>query len=261
MLYAIALATFVSTWLGGQLALRIRDKLHLILGFSAGAVIGVAFFDLLPEALQLGQQSYDTATTCLIVAAGFLGYLVLDRLVLFHAHHESHMHEGHEEHIHPHHVGRAALPATPARGLLGAASLSAHSFLDGVAIGLAFQVSAAVGGIVALAVLAHDFSDGINTVSFLLKADPGSSELRQLARRWLLADAIAPMLGVALTLLVHVSEQSLAAILALFAGFFIYIGASELIPESYHSHPKLLTTLMTVFGIATLFLVVHFSGI
>jgi ZIP family zinc transporter len=247
MLYLIAAATFVATFLGGQFALRFKDKLHLILGFSAGAVIGVAFFDLLPESLELSEKSFGPPTTCIIVAAGFLFYLVLDRLVLFHAHHHDHLHEGHEQHE------LAQIP----RGLLGAASLSVHSFLDGVAIGLAFQVSAAVGYIVAFAVLAHDFSDGINTVNFLLK----NKADKALAFKWLIVDALAPVLGVAVTLLFSVTEEKLGAILALFTGFFIYIGASELIPESYHSHPKLLTTLMTVLGVVTMFVVIRLAGV
>ena len=72
---------------GGSLALKLRDRLHLILGFSAGAVVAVAFFDLAPEALQLG-QGYGIANMLAIIAGGFLLYLLLDRLILLHAHHD-----------------------------------------------------------------------------------------------------------------------------------------------------------------------------
>jgi ZIP family zinc transporter len=266
MLLLIAAATFAATLLGGQLALRFRDQLHLILGFSAGAVIGVAFFDLLPEALELGGSP---ALTCTLVAGGFLAYLILDRLAVFHAHHHGHMHEECSDHEHHEHHERdpdsfAVRPRQTERcwaRLFGAASLSLHSFLDGVAIGLAFQVAAPVGFVVAFAVLAHDFSDGINTVSFLLRGRAHDSEARRLAFRWLLTDALAPPLGIAATLLVRVEPATLGAILALFTGFFIYIGASELIPESYHSHPKALTTLMTVLGLLTMFGVIKLAGV
>ena len=60
MVLIIAFATIVSTFLGGMFAIRFRDKLHLILGFSAGAVIAVAFFDLLPESLEISGK--DPAT-------------------------------------------------------------------------------------------------------------------------------------------------------------------------------------------------------
>src|ERR1700692_929814 len=85
LLVVIAGATFLSTLLGGLLALKLRDKLHLILGFSAGAVIGVAFFDLLPEAVAFGEKFHSPAGILCFTAIGFLAYLVLDRMLLFHA--------------------------------------------------------------------------------------------------------------------------------------------------------------------------------
>ncbi len=239
----IACLAFVSTMVGGMVALRLKDKLHLILGFSAGAVIAVAFFDLLPEALELGASYYSASFITSLVALGFLVYLVLDRSIFLHAHSD----EPEDGHAHN--------EARPARGTFGAASLSIHSFLDGVAIGLAFQVSVAVGGIVALAVLAHDFSDGINTVNLVLK----NGGVHSFARKFLLIDAIAPVLGAASTLFFTLPESSLAIILALFAGFFLYIGASDLVPESHHAHPKFLTTFMTVLGMAVLYGVIHFA--
>src|SRR6202021_1116255 len=84
LLLLIALAAFASTLLGGLFALGLRDKLHLILGFSAGAVIGVAFFDLLPEAINLGAKFHSPATILGWTALGFLFYLVLDRILWFH---------------------------------------------------------------------------------------------------------------------------------------------------------------------------------
>ena len=240
MVILIALATFVATLLGGLLALRFSDKLHLILGFTAGAVIGVAFFDLLPEAQKLGAKFYDASFITMFIAIGFLGYLLLDRLLLMHSHPEG-------EHHHHHDLRR---------GLLGAGTLSLHSFLDGVVIGLAFQVTPAVGLIVAIAVLAHDFSDGINTVNFLVK----HSHTNKIAFRWLLIDAIAPVLGVMSTFLFRLPESALGLVLAIFAGFFFYIGASDLIPESHHSHPKLFTTIMTLLGAGLIFTVVHLTS-
>ncbi len=211
MIILISIATLVSTFLGGMFALRFKDKLHLILGFSAGAVIGVAFFDLLPEALGLGKENYNIGLITSIVALGFIVYMILDRFVFFHSH-------GTEENNGENNLNK--------RGVLGAGSLSMHSFLDGAAIGLAFQVSSAVGTIVAVAVLVHDFSDGINTVNMILK----NSGTRRQAFKWLLVDAIAPVLGVISTLFFTVSENTLGIILAVFTGFFLYIGASDLLP-------------------------------
>jgi ZIP family zinc transporter len=168
LLVVIAGAAFLSTFLGGLLALKLHDKLHLILGFSAGAVIGVAFFDLLPEAINFGEKFHSPSVILSCSALGFLSYLVLDRILLFH--------------------GGAA-----SRGPFAAGVLCVHSLLDGVAIGLAFQTSHEVGIVVAIAVLTHDFSDGINTMNIVLKNQGRRSQ----AFRWLMVDALAPVLGIA----------------------------------------------------------------
>ncbi len=239
----IAACATAATLVGGSLALKLRDKLHLVLGFSAGAVIAVAFFDLLPESLELGTQFHSIATMLTCTALGFFAYTVLDRFITLHTHQDDA-----DDEVHMH--------GTPTRAVVGAGSLSGHSFLDGFAIGLAFQASAAVGAIVAVAVLTHDFSDGINTVNLVLK----NGGTRRQAFRWLLADAFAPLLGAAATLLIHVQESVLSIILAVFAGFFLYIGASDLLPESHHSHPKALTTVLTLCGALVLYVAIHIAG-
>jgi ZIP family zinc transporter len=227
--FAIAVAAFLATLAGGLFALRLRDRLHLILGFSAGAVVAVAFFDLIPEALELGTPTWSSSSLLLAVAVGFLSYLVLDRI---------HM-----------------LRATARRGALGAASLSAHSFLDGVAIGVALHASVAAGTVVTIAVLTHDFSDGINTANIVVKNGGSRSQ----ALRWLLLDAVTPALGIASTAFFQVSTPTLGLALALFAGLFLYVGASDLIPESHHSHPQFLTTAMTLLGAAVLYAAVRLA--
>jgi ZIP family zinc transporter len=174
------------------------------------------------------------------MALGFVLYLILDRVVLLHSHADT-------EDTHTH--------AT--RGAFGAGSLAVHSFIDGIGIGLAFQVSTAVGIIVAAAVLMHDFSDGMNTVGMVLK----NKGARSRAFVWLLVDATAPVLGVISTLFFSVSEATLGLLLALFAGFFLYIGASDLLPESHHAHPVRFTTIATVVGVLTLYIVIRLASL
>ena len=239
----IATLAFIATLLGGVFALRFRDRLHLILGFSAGAVIGVALFDLLPESMALADGHYGWATLSLVIAAGFFAYLIIDRLILLHPH-------THQDHAHAHEG------APPARGAFGALTLAAHSFLDGVAIGAGFQASPAVGVIVAAAVVTHDFSDGINTVAFILR---GGGNMRQ-ALPWLLLDAAAPMLGAASTLLLRIPPSSIGLVLGAFGGCFLYLGASDLIPESQHAHPRAATTFMTLLGAGVLYVAVRIWG-
>lgn len=230
----IALIASAATFVGGLFALRFRDKLHLILGFSAGAVAGVALFDLLPEAIELGAAYHDASSIALFVAFGLFGYLILDRLILLHTHEEG---------------GETNAP----RGFFGAFTLSAHSFFDGMAIGIGFQASIAVGIVVTVAVLAHDFSDGINTVNLVLR-NGGSWKH---AFRWLVVDAAAPVAGAASTLFFRIPESAIGLVLAVFVGTFLYLSAGDLIPESHHRHPRVLTTVMTLLGAALLYIVVH----
>jgi ZIP family zinc transporter len=231
-LVALGVAAGAATLVGGWLALRFAHRIHLILGFSAGAVIGVALFDLLPEAMMLA-GGRGAGVVSGIVALGFFGYMMIDRTLLIVSTRDS----GH-------------------RGHLGAGSLTVHSLLDGLAIGLGFQVSAGVGGVLAVAVLAHDFSDGINTVNLTLTGSSG----RKAAQRWLLADAAAPVVGILVSRLIVVPPAALSMVIAAFAGFFLYIGASELLPDSHHRHPRAWTTIATILGAALIYGVVTLSG-
>lgn len=241
MLILIAIAAFLSTYIGGLVALRFKDNLHLVLGFSAGAIIAVAFFEIIPEAIELGGRVYDAGIITSLVGLGFFAYLILDRFIVLHSHDT----EGHERQNYFLH-----------RGTMGAGSLSVHSFMDGIAIGLAFQVSPAVGIVIATAVLVHDFSDGINTANLVLK----NGGTVQKALRWVAADAIAPVLGIIATLWFTLSGESLSLFLAVFGGFFLYIGAADLLPESHHRHPAALTTIMTIIGMAVLYGVIQIAG-
>ncbi len=239
MVIAISILAFLMTLFGGLFALRFTDKLHLILGFSAGAVIGVAFFDLLPEALELSRGGYELSTITALVALGFVIFLLLDRFLGAHGHSD-------EDCENMHH-----------KGTFGASSLIFHSFLDGIAIGLAFQVGNGVGIVVALAVLAHDFSDGINTASIILKGGSTKKE----AFRWVMTDALAPVVGVIATLFFTLPQTTLGIVLAIFCGFFLYIGASDLLPESHHRHPTRWTTIATIIGMFVLYFVIQIAHI
>lgn len=239
ILTIIAIGAFSATLIGGLVALKFNDKLHLILGFSAGALLGVAFFDLLPESLYLASSQYNASTVTSFVALGFIIFMIVDRF------------------ISPHHHGVEDCQNEGHSGRLGASGLSLHSFLDGLGIGLAFQVSISVGVIVTIAVLVHDFSDGINTVGLILKNGGGKRE----AIKWLFLDAIAPVLGIAVSVFISLPESILGIALAIFCGFFLYIGASDLLPESHHRHPTIWTTFMTVLGVFVLYIAIKFAGI
>ena len=221
----LSLCAALSTMLGGLLALKFKRQLPLALGFSAGAVIGVAFFDLLPEAFELGEG--DLRLTVASAAAGFFLYAIIDRFA------------GHDHNCHD----------QPHRGVIGATSFSAHSLLDGLAMGLAFQVNTETGLVVTAAVLAHDFADGLNTVNVVMRHGAN----RAAALRWLAVDAAAPIAGVLLSLLITPSQQALGLGLAAFGCFFLYIGACDLFPASQRARPGLVTLGATIAGAAFLY--------
>ncbi|MEI6499128.1 MAG: ZIP family metal transporter [bacterium] len=239
MIYLIGILAVISTLLGGLFALKLKDKLHLILGFSAGAVVAVALFDLIPESIELVSAKYNTQTVMLFIAIGFCVFMIFDRFFSIHPHSKEHCANPH------HHTDR-----------FGVVALAIHSLIDGLGVGLAFKVSPEVGIIVAVAVLAHKFTDGINTVSMTLKDE----REREDTILWLSINALAPMIGIISSLFFNISQTNLGLTLSIFAGLFLYLGASELIPESHHRHPTFWTSLMTVLGMVTLYLIIQIAG-
>lgn len=230
----IVVAIIISKLLGGLFVMKYRDKLHLILGFSAGTVLGVALFDLLPESIDLINGVYNLVTVMALVAVGFSAYLLIDRVWSLHQHDDC------EKPVH--------------KSKLSAVALLLHSFLDGFIIGLAFQISDMIGWIVAAAVLVHSFSDGINITGIVAK----DTNKNATVKNWLIAGAVAPVVGIITANYVTVSQPVLGLVIAFFAGLFLYISASDLIPESHHEHPAIWTTIATIAGIALVLLLSNF---
>jgi zinc transporter ZupT len=227
----LALVTLLSTGLGGTAAIRMRDRLHLLLGFSSGAVLAVALFDILPQVFAFD----DGASYMPIAALGFLAFFGLERYTAMHrAREHPHLAEAHE----------------PELGSMSAAGLAFHSFLDGVAIGVGFQTSVQMGLLIAFGIIVHDFSDGLNTVTVVLAH--GNS--RRSAVFWLAVDMSAPVLGAASTLMFNLKAGLLPWMLAFFAGSFLYIGASDLLPEA-REHDSPLVAVATCLGMLAIFLV------
>jgi ZIP family zinc transporter len=127
-----------------------------------------------------------------------------------------------------------------------------HVFLDGLAIGIAFQVSSSLGWIVAIAVIAHAFTDGLNTVSMLIS----TGKWQKRAVMLLIADGVARIAGAYLGARIVVNDNFLGLYLALFAGFLIYLATSHILPEAHSSKPSRLTLLATITGVAIMFFIV-----
>jgi len=240
----LSLAAFASTLAGGLFALRFRDRLHYLLAFTAGVLLGVVAFELLPEIYDIAGAHGAGATGAMIaLVAGFLVFHGLEKFVLVHHVHE----EDYAEHRHPH------------VGLVSAFALAGHSFMDGVGIGLAFQAGPAVGVAVALAVIAHDFCDGLNTVGLMLSHRNPTAR----AVAMLVLDAAAPVLGAASTLLFSAPPALLALFLGFFAGFLLYISTSDILPEAHSAkRPGAALVLMglTCLGAAFIFFAVRAAG-
>lgn len=232
LILLIGLATFISTMIGGLLTIRFKNIIHYFFAFSAGSLIAVSFFDLLPESLALSEIAgipvrYMAVATVVV----FFVYSLLERFFLTHHYHD-------DTNSHKHKMGPA-----------GAIGLIIHSFFDGVAIGSAFQIDYSIGVVVTFAILFHDFGDGVNTVTLMLK-----NQYHKEAKIFLLLDALAPVIGIAVTGLFVLSPAILAIILAAFVGEFLYIGAANLLPETY-KHNSWKMALSMGIGIITIFLI------
>jgi zinc transporter, ZIP family len=209
----LSLTALFPRWLGGLVALRQRDRFHLVLGFAAGALLGVAAFETMPEAFELlGDEGIPGAAAVGIVLIGAGAFAVIERPAFGHMHRED----------------RAC---NPMAGHVGAGGITTHAFLDGLAIGAAFQVNEKVGFVVASAVLLHAFADGLNTVTVVLR----HGHSRRKAVLWLGADALAPIVGALTALIVSVPDAVLGGVLAFFAGMFVYLGAGSLLPAAHAS--------------------------
>lgn len=206
----LALITFLSTLLGGFIVLKFKKSLSMIFAFAAGCIVTVALMEILPQSLEISKQSGIPVKHIMVsVVLSFLFFILLEKY--FSAHPVKGIaSEGH------------------VMGPIGAGSLILLSLLDGLTMGIAFQVRLSIGIVVALSIIIHDLPDGINTVVLMLKN--GQSEKKALL--FLFMDGLAPLLGVLLTSVIIFPQKILSILLAVFAGEFIYVGAASLLPES-----------------------------
>ena len=199
-----------STLAGGLLALRLRSALGLLVALSAGLLLGATAIDLLPEAVALERGAGGSAAAIVLLSILSFGFfLAMHRL----------QHRW-EERLHSQRSSRAW-------GRIAATMLVAHSFRDGMAIGLSYAASHPAGYIVAAGIAAHDIGDGVNTVLLSTRGQtPTAFDYFMLA-----ADCLAPLGGALLTGWLPLSNKAAAALLAVTAGFFLQMIADELLPQ------------------------------
>lgn len=240
----VALLTVCSTALGGALALRSRDSMHLLLGLSGGLLLGLVSFDLLPEVFDLNQVTFGNIPSVMVYFV--LGFLLLHIIEGFSGAHEPAESDYTHDHEHSHGV---------TTGIIGATGMVVHVFLDGVALGLSFHVSQALGIAVAIAVVSHAFTDGLNTVALLMN----SGNWKKSSIYLLGIDGVARIGGAATGTYLAISNEFLGAYLALFAGMLIYLSTSHILPEAHSTHPSRLTLLMTAIGVIAMGVIVNFA--
>jgi len=234
-----SILTFVSTFLGGIFAIRYKSKIHYIMAFAAGVLLGVVSFDIFPEIIEeVKINDFNPMGIMLALVFGFLLFHVLEKSILIQHCHD----EDCKAHKHPH------------IGVASALALAGHSFMDGVGIGLGFQVSSSIGILVAIAVISHDFTDGMNTVTLMLSNKNSDRK----AKLFLLLVAIAPVLGVLSTLFFTVPAYFLVLYLGFFAGFLLYIGASDILPEAHAEQSSYKLMAFTILGTLLIFVITRF---
>jgi len=234
-----SIVAFFSILLGGFFAIKLKNRLHFIMAFAAGILLGVVSFDIFPEIIeQIKINDFEPLMIMIALVIGFLLFHILEKTILIHHSHEA----DYAEHHHPQ------------VGVISALALIGHSLMDGVSIGLGFQISASVGVLVAVAVISHGFTDGMNTVALMLshKNSPKKSKV------FLLLHSLAPILGAVATMFFTVSPQFLVLYLGFFAGFLLYIGGSDILPEAHSQHSSYKLIGLTVLGAVFIFAITRF---
>lgn len=226
---------------GGLVAIKSRKKIDSALDIVAGIILGLVAFDLLPEIFEIaGSVELDPVWPMITLVSGFLLFHLFERFVS--------LHQAGEEKYGPH--------RHPWLGTARAVALTGHSFLDGLSIGVAFQVSSAVGTAVAVAVIGHRFADGFDTTTFMLV---NKNKLAHI-QKWLAAVIIMPIIGGLTSLAFSLSESALAIYLGFFAGFILYIGASNIMPQAHTKDHSRLTILLTAAGAVFMLAVTRLAG-
>lgn len=196
---------------GAYLSLRIflkdSSRLLLVVSFAAGALVGVSFLELLPEALEK-VSAVKILFTCLL---GFIAFYLLERsLIWYHCH---------EEHCERH-----------ASATLIIFGDTLHNFLDGLAVAASFLVSAPLGMMTSLAMIFHEIPQEVGDFGVLLHS--GYSRAKALIVN--LVSAIFCILGGVVGFYFFESfQQALPYLLALTAGNFLYLGAADLLPQTH----------------------------
>ena len=232
LLYAI-IATFLVSLVSfiGAISFVMKSKLLkktilLMVAFAAGGLLGGAFFHLIPESYESGFEYVG-----LLIVAGFLLFFLVEKYL--------HWHHHHEECEHDHSLSYLVLFGD-----------SLHNFVDGVIIAASFLVDVNFGIVTTLVVMAHEIPQEFGDLGILLYN--GFSKRKALLLNFL--SALPAVLGAVLGYVFSTQISGISdAIVPFAAGGFIYIGASDLIPELNNS-PSRGTFFFFILGLLIMYL-------
>lgn len=200
-----------------------KNSLYLV-SFAAGVMLATAFLDLMPEAILL------TSGALWAVLFGILLFYVLQHLI--------NLHPCHDEECQLHNLG-----------ILSLAGLTFHSLIDGIAIALGFGISTALGMVTTLAVILHEFPEGVTTTSILMYA--------KMPRRKVIWYSILVAMSTPFGAIIFypfikgIPKEILGLSLGIASGSFIYVASSDLIPQTHKTRNKL-TAILLLLGVVFL---------
>jgi len=239
IVFVLTILASLAALAGGYVAIRSRNKLQIAMAVTSGLVLGLVTFDLLPEIFEVvADGKVDAVWPMALFALGFLFFHVTEKFIL--------VHEGDEGEYGPH--------RHPKLGVARAVALAGHSFLDGLSIGVGFQVSTTVGFAVALAVIGHRFADGFDTTSFMMFHGNRLARIKKL----LTVVVVMPILGGLASLVISFSEGALAVYLGFFAGILMYIASGNILPQAHAKSSSLRAIGFTLLGTAAMFVLTRF---
>ncbi|MHA1993362.1 MAG: ZIP family metal transporter [Candidatus Hodarchaeales archaeon] len=184
--------------------------------FAAGLILALVFFHLLPEASELSE-----ALAFPTIFLGFFGFYLLENFIVIHSGSELHFHES----------DPCLQHTSEINGVMAFSGLALHSLIDGVIIGVGFELGTEIGVLAALAVIAHEVPEGVTSFALINETLPEKSFILSVLV------AIATPIGALVSLVfVHsLTDNFIGILLALAAGTFIYVSASDLIPQTHGS--------------------------
>lgn len=223
------------------------QRINVLISYAIGALLGAAFLEILPHALEHGDPHHMAGT----VLFGIMVFFVLEKLVLWRHCHHDHC-EAHDAHAPAHDHGRS--------GLLILVGDTFHNFVDGILIAAAFLQSTEVGIVTALAIIAHEIPQEVGDYLILLHS--GYSRTRALAFN--LLSSLATLVGAMLAYFALSGMQEwIPTLLGLAAASMIYVAVADLIP-GLHKRTELKATIQQVLliglGIASIAVVQALVG-